>query len=240
DATAITDAMQAWLEAMSKFYTYSPNNQMLIAIFAPHATRVAGYRKWQTFNRTVRRGEKGIPILAPCVYKKDPEDKDSEKVIRFFKVVYIFDISQTDGDPLPPAPEWKSPAKAEKLQILLTNFAASKNITVTVTKDLAAGAQGSSAGGDIKLDPTAGTKTLIHEIAHELLHHGPDRLTLTRETKELEAEAIAYVVALHFGLDDLSSPNYLVLSNADSRTITARANRIRSTAAEIITALDIQ
>lgn len=110
-----------------------------------------------------------------------------------------------DGDPLPDPPDWKSPEKNAELTELLMDFARSKDITVEV-KDLPGEIQGASCGGKIILDPEAGTKTLIHEIAHELLHQvkdGPTDSTI----RELEAESVAYVVAKYFGLDGLSNPN---------------------------------
>jgi hypothetical protein len=83
-----------------------------------------------------------------------------------------------------------------------------------------------------------GTKTLIHEIAHELMHRGQELFTLDRHTKEFEAEAVAYVVAMHFGLSELSCPNYLALWDADASKISARADRIRTISTQIINAVE--
>lgn len=85
----------------------SPNNVLLILCQAPWATRVAGYRKWQEMGRQVRKGERGIAVLAPCTYKTGtdehdaPEEAEPRKVLRGFRVVHVFDVSQTDGEPLP-------------------------------------------------------------------------------------------------------------------------------------------
>jgi hypothetical protein len=100
--------------------------------------------------------------------------------------------------------------------------------------------QGSSWGGKIELNTNAGTKTLIHEIAHELMHRGDDRQNFTRKEKELEAEAVAYVVGSHFGLSDLASPNYLALWDADESKILDRIDRIRTTATDIIKSIEPQ
>jgi len=230
---ARSEVMKKYLETCAKFHCYSACNQMLIMLSHPDASQVAGFVTWKKLNRFVRRGEKGIPILAPCVYKKDPDSEESPKVVKGFRVVYVFDISQTDGEDLPPEPDWKSPQKNLELQDHLIKFAESRQVQVW-TREQRGEVQGSSAGGVIELSPEAGTKTLIHELAHELLHHGPDKFELTRQNKELEAEAVAFVVASHFGLADLASPNYLALWDADSNKILERMDRIRDTATEII------
>jgi hypothetical protein len=237
DEALISKEMQAYLESMSRFHNYSPHNQLLILMQNPDASRVAGYKKWIELNRYVKKGEKGIPILAPCFRKTDPDDEDSHKVLSGFRVVYVFDVSQTDGEPLPEPPDWKSPARQQELEDALIAFAESKGIMVESTS-LQGNTQGMSKGGEILLAEEAGTKTFIHEIAHELLHqNGYSEFFLDNETKELEAEATAFVVASHFGLPDLASPNYLALWEADSEKIMARLERIRNTSAEIIQAV---
>jgi hypothetical protein len=115
-------------------------------------------------------------------------------------------------------------------------FAQNKGIQVQV-KSLGRDIQGVSMGGKIILDPQAGTKTLIHEIAHELLHHVEHLLT-DHTYRELEAESVAYVVARHFGMHGLSSPNYNALHGATADLIMEHLERIRNTAAEIINAIE--
>ena len=203
-------------------------------MFCPHATHVAGYRKWSEFNRFVRKGEQGIPILAPCKYKLDPDDENSGSVVRGFRVVYVFDITQTDGEDITPPPDWKSTDRILHLENFLITFAASEGITVD-RRELPGAAQGLSSGGTITLAKHAGTKTLIHELAHELLHQ---HSFMNRKVKELEAEAVAFVVGSHFGLEDLQSPNYLALWCADGEKILERQDRIRSTASKIIRSVE--
>ena len=236
DATR-SEAFKNFLDTCARFYNYSPTYQFLIYTANPQATFVAGYRAWNKFNRYVRKGEQGIPILAPCIYKTDPDRDDSPRELRGFRVVYVFDITQTDGEPLPDPPEWKSPARMLLLENRLIDFAASRGIQVD-RSDLPGDAQGVSKGGAITLDPTAGTKTLIHEIAHEMLHQAGKEIFLDPHTKELEAEAVAYVVATHFGLPDLASPNYLALWSADEEKILARQDRIRTCAVKLISAIE--
>jgi hypothetical protein len=236
DQARMSEEMLRYLDVVSRFHTYSPTNIWLILMSNPNATHVAGYNKWQDMKRQVRRGEKGIPILAPMIFKEDPDDPDSKKVLGGFRVVYVFDISQTDGEPLPEPPNWKSPEKNELLASKLILFADARGISVSV-KDLRGGTQGVSKGGCIEIDPHAGTKTLIHEIAHELMHRGIDR-PVSSVLRELEAESVAYVVGKHFGLDHLTSPNYISLHGANSEMILRHIDRIRKVSEEIILAID--
>jgi len=232
DAARVTEEMHRYLDACSKFHHYSLQNIWLILMANPHATRVAGFRKWQSLNRYVRKGEHGIPILAPIVVMQDKGKSDEEKVVVGFKVVYVFDISQTDGEALPLPPDWKNPEKHALLSERLVEFAKSKGITVTM-RQLAGDIQGVSKGGLIELDPAAGTSTLIHEIAHELMHRSNDR-NLSSSIREMEAEAVAHVVSKHFGLDNTASPNYVVLHGADSKAILEHLERIFKVVVKII------
>lgn len=237
DQAAISEQIQAYLETCGKFHRYSFNNIMLIAFQNPNATMVAGYKRWLELNRYVRRGEKGIAILAPCIYKTNPNDENSPTEVKGFRVVYVFDISQTNGEPLPKPPEWTSSERQAELEQALIDFSRAQEITFT-RAPLEGETQGVSKGGEIILSPDAGVKTLIHELAHELLHkNGFANITLDRRIKELEAEAVAFVVGEHFSLTDLTSPNYLALWEADSEAILARLDRIRTTAAQIIEAV---
>ena len=104
-------------------------------------------------------------------------------------------------------------------------------------KDLAGDIQGMSTGGDILVSPKSGTNTLIHEIAHELMHQGDNRPS-DKTFFELEAESVAYVVGKHFGMDGLASPNYVALHGADSDMITGHLERIRDISAQIITSIN--
>ena len=236
DAARVSREMLRYLEMASKFHKYSPGNIWLILMTRPDASQVAGFQRWRSLNRFVRKGEKGIAILAPIFTPEDHDDPDSKQMLSGFKVVYVFDIAQTDGEPLPPPPDWKSPEQNDVLTQKLIAFANSRKITVSV-KRLSGETQGVSKGGSIELDPSAGTKTLIHEIAHELMHRGEDRPDDLR-IRELEAESVAYVVGRHFGLEGLSSPNYVAIHGATSELILAHLERIRKTSAEIISEVD--
>ena len=232
DAARLSDEFQRYLEFSSKFHKYSWRNQMLIWMDNPDASYVAGYKKWPQLGRHVRQGEKGIPILAPIVYKRENGAGEEESRLSF-KVVYVFDVSQTEGDPLP-EPEWKSPEKRPALHQRLIVFAESRGIKVTV-ESLNGSTQGYSAGGHIALDVDAGTSTLIHEIAHELLHQSEARPD--RKTCELQAEAVAYTVGRHFGLESVSCSNYLAIWNTTAEGVRANLETIARCAGEVIDAM---
>ena len=234
DATR-SEVMLSFLKTCSRFYKYSLHNQLLIALACPHATRVAGYNDWRKFNRFVRKGEHGIPIFAPCFYKADPKDDESPSELRGFRVVYVFDVSQTDGEDLPEPPDWISPGNSSELEEALMNFAISKGIQIEI-KELKGKTQGRSSGGKITLAPGTGTSTLIHELAHELFDH--KHSPLSRETEELEAEAVAFAVSEHFGVPTTGSANYLALWQADSEKLLARMDRIRVIVAEIVNSVE--
>jgi hypothetical protein len=236
DEARMTEEMLQYLGTCAKFHQYSPCNVWCILMACPDATNVAGYQKWRTFNRYVRKGEQGIPILAPIFIQENPDDPTSRQELKGFRVVYVFDISQTEGEPLPEPPNWKSPQQNAILSQRLIEFAKQKSISVTIKK-LEGNTQGLSRGGEIELDPSAGTKTLIHEIAHELLHQDENR-PMDKTIRELEAESVAYVVGKHFGLDGLSSPNYVALHGATSEMILDHLERIGRAAAEIINKLE--
>ena len=232
DAACMSDEMLRYLDVYSKFHNYSIYNVFCILMAFPQASQVAGFQRWRSMGRYVRKGEKGIPILAPILLKEDPDDPDSDKVLRGFKVVYVYDISQTEGEDLPEPPNWKSPEKNKELEEKLILFANKRGIQVKVVKQRG-DTQGVSKGGIIEIDPSAGTKTLIHEIAHELMHRDENRPT-DSSLRELEAEAVSYVISKHFGLNITSSPNYCALHGVNSELIMDHLERIRKTAIVII------
>jgi len=237
DQAKISEVLQKYLVFCASFHNYSLNNQFLIFLFRSNATLVAGYRDWLKKHRYVKKGEKGIPILAPIVVKvKNDKGDDNSQVVNF-RTVYVFDIAQTEGEPLPEAPDWISAEKYPELENMLIDYARSLHIKVDIEDLSEFGAQGYSKKGQIVLDPMAGTKTLIHEIAHELLHHTKEARLKSRAEIELEAEAIAYVVSRALEIKNLKSPNYLALWDADGSKILDRLDLIRDTAHQILAAL---
>jgi len=235
DLARQSDEMQRYLDFVARFHQYSPSNIFLIMLSKPDATMVAGFQAWKKMGRYVMKGEKGIPIFAPMIYKEDPNDENS-KVLHGFRVVYVFDISQTDGDPLPPVPDWKSPEKSVELTEKLIRFAESKGITVTI-KELIGETQGISKGGAIEISPNAGIKTLIHEVAHELMHQKEIEYSC-RKIKEIEAEAVAFSIARYFGVGGLKSPNYVALNGVDAQELKSRMENLQTIITEIITGIE--
>ncbi len=233
DGVAALVQSQGWramLDTAAKFHNYSLGNLVLIALQAPQATRVAGFRSWQGLGRQVRKGERGIAILAPCTYRPKtadqaepiapagPEpatlsggvapDAGGGQQVRGFRVVHVFDVAQTEGDPLP-----------EVAPVLLTGQAPAglwDDLASQVTGHGYTLERGDCAGANGYTDPTRrvvrvrddideaqAVKVLAHELGHIECGHVADLPTyLTcRGRCEVEAESVAYVVAAAHGLD---------------------------------------
>jgi antirestriction protein ArdC len=236
-----SDQLTALLKTMARFHTYSWHNVCLIASQRPTATRVAGFHTWRTMGRFVRKGEKGIAILAPIVRRPGADATDDERTVVGFRAAYVFDIAQTDGEPLPaPSEASGDPGIAtDLLQAALLE----RGITLEFVDDLG-GALGTSAGGRIQilngLSPANAFTTLVHEYAHELLHHTDDR-PASRDTRELEAEAVAFVVGSAIGLNTLeASRDYILLYRGDRAALAQSLTRIQRAAATILESLNRQ
>lgn len=220
-----SEKYRKYISAMSKFPRYSINNCILIASQLPEASLVCGFRKWQTeFNRTVNKGEHGIMILAPIKGKTEVEEEvfdennkavvdengnqKTEKVTReyqTFRPVYVFDVSQTSGDPIP--------VLASELDENVDSFEETKRILISISpvpvsfEVINGGANGyySPTAGKIVVDERLPQlqmlKTMIHEIAHATLGHGSKEDKWDRQTKEVQAESVAYWVTQMIGLD---------------------------------------
>ncbi len=231
DKARTSEEMLRYLDFCAKFYQYSPSNVWLILFANPNATHVAGFNAWKILGRYVRRSETGIPILAPHFWNE--EDSDGNDIERIgFHVAHVFDVSQTDGEPLPEQPNWKSPEKNLELQKKLIKFAEINGITVTI-EAFDGETQGVSMGGRVVISPQAGTKTLVHELAHELLHQ-VESCQLSRAEKEMEAEAVGYIVCKYFKIGELASANYMSLYEVSSKKILEDYSRILQCASRII------
>jgi hypothetical protein len=237
DEAQFSKEIESYLETVAKFHHYSIYNQLLIKDTFPKASHVAGFCTWRDqFNRTVRKGEKGIPILAPIRIKEKIENEDEEHAYKlFFKVVYVFDISQTEGDEIPALDVWKSPEYRPELQNILIEYAESLGLSVDY-QDIGAAQGALSSENKIYLNLTAGTKTLVHEIAHYLAEHFESEKP--HEQRELEAEATAYAVCRHFGFEDLKSPNYLYLTGLRAEDLKASLTTISNLAQQIINQIE--
>jgi len=221
DAARQSELFRNYLKASAAFWDYSWHNQMLIWRQKPDASFVGGFNTWLKCGRFVRKGEKGIAILAPMFFKDkrraaDGSDEEMRRI--WFKVVSVFDISQTDGTPLPELPTKSRGERGEDMLGRLLQFAQSRGITVRfVEKCKLNGAAGTSKGNEIEIrtsetDVTTQAATLAHEIAHSLLHWTADGHKITsrdgreidKQQRELEAEATAYTVCSYFGIQSPS------------------------------------
>jgi N-terminal domain of anti-restriction factor ArdC/IrrE N-terminal-like domain len=197
---------EVWLRHLdwqSRFHRYSFGNVVLIAAQCPEASYVAGFHAWRRRGRSVRRGEKAIWILAPMAVRRAAKDESEDaRVIRGFKHVPVFDVSQTEGDELPATCHKLCGDPPPRCFAGLCRVAGSIGYTVEPTS-LPEGLNGDCQFTlrrirvEARNSPAQQVKTLAHEIAHAILHQGhPDR-----RLAELEAESTAYVVCQCLGLD---------------------------------------
>ncbi|MDC0936282.1 ArdC family protein [Pirellulales bacterium] len=238
-----SETLERFLLTMGKFHNYSFNNVLLIAHQRPDAAHVAGFTTWKKLGRYVNKGEKGIRILAPLVYKaKDgaaadsAENEDSARRLRGFRVVRVFDVSQTSGKPLPEFAgiEGDPGKRLARLREIVKNH----DIELEYAA-IPGGADGVSRGGSITirrgLSAAEDFSVLVHEFAHELLHKSDRRAETTTTQRETEAEAVAFVVSRTIGLaTGTRSSDYLQLYGADSESIAPSLDLIQNTASRIL------
>ena len=269
-----SDRFKNYLNVMSKFHNYSFNNTLLIAMQKPDATFVAGYNSWKnSFQRQVLKGEKGIKVIAPSPYKvkremekidpktqkpimgKDgkPMTEEVEATIPAFKVVSVFDISQTEGRELPTIGVDELTGDVEKYPQFFKAVEQASPVPVGFEK-IEGGAHGYYHLKDKRIAVNEGMselqnlKTLIHEISHAKLHdvdlNAPaeqqaDRVD--RRTREVQAESIAYTVCQHYELDTSDYSFAYVAGWSSGRELAelkASLETIRSTASELIAEID--
>ncbi|SIS16111.1 ImmA/IrrE family metallo-endopeptidase [Natronorubrum thiooxidans] len=269
DSAVSSEQFKQWLDVQSRFHDYSHRNTLLIKLQCPHATRVAGYRTWQNeFDRHVNEGETAIWIWAPIIAKQCPECGNSpsyhersdceyddtepaewNKGLVGFRPAPVFDISQTEGEPLPEL-ETEANGNAGELVPALLEASSALEVAVEVVSPRK-WSHGSAKGVcqyRLEKQPLVEVRdreneadlavTLVHEYAHALLHGGIDTED-ERSKRELEAEAVAYIVGRYFGLDTSGSAFYLAAWEGDEpETILDRLERISSTAQEIIDVVD--
>ena len=266
---------QAYLRTMSHFHHYSVNNQMLIFSQCPHATLVAGYQKWQNqFSRHVLRGEKGISILAPTPYKikvekekLDPDTKlplldadgntiteEKEVQIPMFRPVKVFDVSQTDGKPLPErvqSPVAELTGNVEHYEAFMEALRRVSPVPIEM-KPLSNDLDGffSPSKQSITLrDGMSEVQTVcaaVHEIAHSKLHDyakQPNSQPKDSSTEEIEAESIAYTVCAYFGIEtSANSFGYVATwsKDKDLKAFKESLDTIRKTSSDLISGVEQQ
>ena len=269
-----SDRFKEYLQVMSKFHNYSFNNTLLIAMQKPDATLIAGYNSWKNlFGRQVSRGAKGIKVIAPSPYKVKkeidkidpktqkpmtdkngkPVKEETEVTVPAFKVVSVFDVSQTEGKELPSIGVDELTGDVEQYADFFKATEQASPAPVGFEK-IESGAKGYYSQTEKRIAINEGMselqnlKTLIHEIAHAKLHDidlnapaeeqadRPDR-----RTREVQAESIAYAVCQHYGLDTSDySFSYVAQwsSGRELAELKASLETIRSTASELIKDID--
>ncbi len=248
-----------YLKTMSKFTSYSLNNTLLISMQMPSATTVAGYNTWKQVNRQVVKGAKAIKIIAPCIYKREDvdisnvEDRDilnkdapeTKKVLAGFRVVNVFDYSQTKGEPLPEITH-KLDSNIDEYTDFMDALKQFSPVPISF-KNVDGSANGyyhlidKNIVIDEGMSQAMNCKTTIHEISHAILHDEDTGLekdaSLDRKTKEVQAESVAYVVSNYFGIDTSEySFGYISgwSSGKELKELKASLETIRQTAQMII------
>ncbi len=256
-----SDEWLRFLDFTRSFHSYSFNNLILIMTQFPTASHVAGFRQWQAKGRQVRKGEKSIRIFGFAEKKTrhtdDPDGQDEtadgetgQRVVRYFPVLSVFDISQTD----PTDPDADDPSRPAQLLTgedpngiteAVTDYLTGQGWTVT-REPIAGRANGYTSPHDRRvvidadLTPAQAAKTALHEAAHAILHaDNTDHDQQHRGVQEVEAESVAYVMAGLLGLDTAAySIGYLAgWSHGDSDTIKATASRVLQTVRNLTDAL---
>ena len=268
-----SEKYMAWLRTMSKFHDYSLNNTLLIAFQRPDATLVAGYTAWQKqFGRQVQKGEKAIKILAPAPYKEKVEmekidpitrtpvlDADGKPVTEVqevtrpaFKVVSVFDVSQTEGREIPSLGVDELSGNVREYEMFFEALKRSCPVPMDF-EEIEGSAKGYYHQMEQRIAIREGMsqvqtiKTAIHEMAHQRLHAinpldtASEIVNQTRSSKEVEAESVAYTVCQHYGIEtsDYSFAYVAGWSHGkETPELKASLNTIRKTANEMITEID--
>ena len=268
-----SERYKEYLRVMSKFHNYSFNNTLLIAMQKPDASLVAGFSAWKNnFGRNVMKGQKGIKIIAPSpfkirqkVEKIDPHtqkpiiDKDGKPVteekeikIPAYKVVSVFDVSQTEGKELPDIAVDELTGDVDRYKDFFAALEKTSPVPIAF-ENIEGGSHGYYHLEDKRIAINEGMselqtlKTAIHEIAHAKLHdidlNAPkdEQPRVDRRTREVEAESVAYTVCQHYGLDTSDYSFGYVAGWSSGRELSelkSSLETIRSAAAEIINSID--
>jgi hypothetical protein len=246
-----SETLTAYLAAMARFHAYSFGNILSIARQRPSATRVAGFYAWKELGRFVKRGEKGIQILAPMIghrRRKDDAERISgtdnspkpQPVLIGFRAVYVFDVAQTEGADLPEF-EHSISGEVGTHRDRLTDFLAQQNITLEYNENIAP-ALGVSYGGKIALLPGQSEAedftSLVHETAHELLHKSTRRTITTQAVRETEAEAVAFIVGQAIGLEmGRVASDYIQMYAGNAALLAESLEVVQHTSAVILEAI---
>lgn len=262
-----SEKYKAYLSSMSKFHNYSLNNTILISMQKPDASLVAGYQSWKkNHGRQVRRGEKGIKIIAPAPYKVkmeqdmidpktkkavlDADGKPKKETVEVerpsFRIATVFDVSQTEGKELPTLGAEELVGSVDGYSRFLTALEQTSPVQVGFGQiDGAAKGYFHTAENRIAIregmSEIQTVKTLIHEMAHATLHAGKEKDNFDARTKEVQAESVAYTVCQHYGIETSDySFGYIAgwSSGKETAELKASLEMIRSTASDLISKID--
>ena len=265
DEVALSAEIRRYLTFFAKFHNYSYHNRILIYIQRPNATKVASYKTWQSKFRQVNKGSKGIMVLAPIISKsKKPEGEEEEDInlssdVKGFRAVSVFDIADTspmdERGEIPDTPKWfdeNTPSETADMLFGAVSEVA-KDMGINVTRDASMkGEKGYSAGDHINIssdvEGVGGLSTMIHELAHELMHRKTSSIYYidngggqsATELKELQAESVSYVVLKHYGIPVSHHATYLALWKANKERIQNNLEIISKVSQFIITKIDEQ
>lgn len=231
-----------YLAFCGRFHKYSFANRMLIWSQKPDAELVAGFQTWKRLNRYVCKGETGIMILAPMTGKRRSEAEDDDKEneeqsFRHFKPVYVFDVSQTDGEDLP-SPSQRLSGDDAGIWLLLSQIAAAEGITVSRDEVPGQSANGFYVRSERRiwvcpaLEPLQAAKTLAHELSHHFAHH--QEHGHSRDEAEMIAESSAFIVMAHLGQDSGDYSFGYLASWGDAKLFRQRLHEIHATAQQLI------
>ena len=233
-----------WLKVSARFRKYSLNNQILIAVQCPHASHVTGYKTWQSLNRHVIKGSKAITILAPSTRRVTDEStgEESRRIVGF-RTVSVFDISQTDGEPLPEPvrPVLLDGQAPDGLWSAMAGMVASEGYALE--RGDCGGANGFTRPTDKvvrvrdDVSDAMAARVLCHELAHVLLHaDNIEDYAMHRGVSEIEAESISHIVSDVCGLptDAYAIPYIASWASGDVAAITASATRVIDTSRRIL------
>ncbi|GAA3745246.1 hypothetical protein HDA32_005135 [Spinactinospora alkalitolerans] len=255
DGLLTSEGWRAMIAARVWLRRYSLNNVLMIISQFPDATDVRPLSQWNETGRRVRKGQKGIRIFAPCRYKVRDDDGNEETdtngdpvfQVRGFKLVSVFDVSQTEGDPLPAASD-AAPQELQGIAPARLWDGIARQITArgfTVERGDCGHAYGWTRWDTrtvrmrASVDEAQAAKTLVHELAHIACDHEARRTTTPRALLEVEAESVACIVVGFAGLDSLAySVPYVAGWAGDAETAHTSAGRVLSVADAIVTALE--
>ena len=224
------DRFKQYLQTMSKFHSYSFRNSLLIHLQMPEAKRVAGFESWKKFNRFVKRGQKGIAIFAPFIIKKkiqlesetpEKDREEKEQAVVKFKITYVWDVSQTEGDPLPSFCN-ELTGNVDRFDQIFSMLKEISPYNISF-EQIPGAVKGYCSSDNRKIAIQMGMsdeqtiKTLIHEIAHSLLHEDSKK---SREQEEVEAESVAFIISDFLGVDTSSySFDYVAIWSREMETL---------------------